>query len=303
MKNKLKNKNNKEILENSNPPKNADINFVLKDIVNVNSIDSSSLSSESENNFSTNNIDNVNFLKEKLQSQESDIKYLESRLKNYDKIVSEVTRLNIKINKLNKIIKSKNETIKQFREILDLTKQKFQILLKKYNFCFKKLKNLKNERNNFELKPQKTIPKKNNDYNDYTNNQYLKNKKNTIKQDSNINSNSEFIKNSDYKSNNFYKMKNFNKNIFQGRSLTPMNSTQDYRFKYILRNKIDNELKNYQFNKKRLTIDIETLKNDDLKYNKEKLNQNSNTALDYSFLLLNNLKRNITENNFNYLNI
>ena len=304
MKNNFKNENVDEILNNSNIPKEDNVNFDSKDIVDVNSIDSS-LSCESENNFSISKINDVNFLKEKIQSQESDIKYLKNRLKNYDMTVSEVTRLNIEINKLNKIIINKNETIRQFQEILDLSKQKFQILLKNYNSCLEKLKNLKKEKNNFELKPCITIPQKNDEKNNAINNQYIKNNENMVNNyfkltDNNLNT--KCVKNTNYKSNNLDSVRNFNENRFQGRCLTPINSTLNNRFKCIYRNKNNNEKNNYKF-KQLQTVGIKSLRENDLKYNRGKLNQNSNEALDYSFHLLDNLKRNITENNYSYLNI
>lgn len=286
MKNNFESKNENEILESSSPSKNSKINTDLKDTNNINSIDSS-LSQESENDFDLNNINDINFLKEKLQSQESDIKYLKSRLKNYDMTVTEVTRLNIEINKLNKIIKSKNEIIRQFCEILDLSKQKFQTLLKKYNSCLEKLKNIDSEKNKFELKPIITIPQKNNN----------KNNDNIIKNYFKLNDNylnTEYIKNSNYES-NFNSKKNFNKNKFQERSLTPINVPLNNRFKYL--NKNNNEQKTYEFKEP-----LQTLKKNDLKNNGETSSKGSNVALDYSFRLLNNLKRNMTENNYNYFN-
>ena len=286
MKNNFESKNENEILESSSPSKNSKINTDLKDTNNINSIDSS-LSQESENDFDLNNINDINFLKEKLQSQESDIKYLKSRLKNYDMTVTEVTRLNIEINKLNKIIKSKNEIIRQFCEILDLSKQKFQTLLKKYNSCLEKLKNINSEKNKLELKPIITIPQKNNN----------KNNDNIIKNYFKLNDNylnTEYIKNSNYDS-NFNSKKNFNKNKFQERSLTPINVPLNNRFKYL--NKNNNEQKTYEFKEP-----LQTLKKNDLKNNREASSKGSNVALDYSFRLLNSLKRNMTENNYNYFN-
>ena len=93
---------------------------------------------------------NINMLNEKIKEQENNIQYLNDRLKNYDTTMEEVTRLNIELNKLNEIIKEKDFTIQEYREITELSKKKFEELLKNKNELIQKIKKLENENN--ELK-------------------------------------------------------------------------------------------------------------------------------------------------------
>ena len=93
---------------------------------------------------------NILLLNEKIKEQENDILYLKSRLKNYDETLEEVTRLNLELNKLNEIIKEKNYTIQEYREITELSKKKFDELIKNKNELMEKIKYLETE--NRELK-------------------------------------------------------------------------------------------------------------------------------------------------------
>ena len=93
---------------------------------------------------------NIFLLNEKIKEQENDILYLNNRLKNYDETVDEVTRLNLEINKLNEVIREKNYTIKEYREITELSKKKFDELIKNKNELMQRIKFL--EKENKELK-------------------------------------------------------------------------------------------------------------------------------------------------------
>ena len=86
-------------------------------------------------NFFNNNNNKINteLLKSKIKAQKSDIEYLESRLKNYDETINEVTRLNLEINKMNEILKKRNETILEYQNLSELSKQKFNNYLCRAN--------------------------------------------------------------------------------------------------------------------------------------------------------------------------
>ena len=117
---------------------NSNSNNNIENIINNQNINNNSFSTRKKveldllkTNNSINIYDkNIEMLKEKIKEQENDIFYLNSRLKNYDSTIEEVTRLNIEINKLNEIIREKNFTIQEFKEITELSKRKFDELLK-----------------------------------------------------------------------------------------------------------------------------------------------------------------------------
>ena len=97
---------------------------------------------------------NIFLLSEKVKEQEQNIIYLNNRLQNYDITMNEITKLNIELNTLNEIIWKKNKTIQEFRDISDLSKLKFEELLKKHNDLMKKI-NLLQEENEKLKKMQK----------------------------------------------------------------------------------------------------------------------------------------------------
>ena len=100
----------------------------------------------------SNNIyqENISLLKEKIKEQENDILYLNDRLKNYDISLEEITKLNVEINKLNEVIREKNYTIQEYRSITELSKKKFDELIKNKNQLVNKIKIL--EKENRDLK-------------------------------------------------------------------------------------------------------------------------------------------------------
>ena len=95
---------------------------------------------------------NISLLNEKLKEKEKDIIYLNKRLENYDTTMNEIIKLNIEISNLNEIIRNKNKTIQEFREISDISKQKFEDLVKNNKLLLEKLKDLEEE--NEKLKNQ-----------------------------------------------------------------------------------------------------------------------------------------------------
>jgi hypothetical protein len=97
---------------------------------------------------------NIFLLSEKVKEQEQNIIYLNNRLQNYDITMNEITKLNIELNTLNEIIWKKNKTIQEFRDISDLSKLKFEELLKKHNDLIQKI-NLLQEENEKLKKIQK----------------------------------------------------------------------------------------------------------------------------------------------------
>ena len=104
-----------------------------------------------ENNLVSNIYEkNIALLNEKIKEQESEIEYLNNRLKNYDETMDEITQLNIELNKLNEIIRNKNITIQEYREISELSKTKFEQLIKNKNELLQRIKILEQE--NKELK-------------------------------------------------------------------------------------------------------------------------------------------------------
>ena len=106
------------------------------------------------NNINSNTNDNINIrlLKEKINSQKSDIEYLENRLQNYDETINEITHLNLQINKLNEILKNKNKTILEYQNLSEISKAKFNNYINKTNE--KKNKYLKNLENYDALQSQ-----------------------------------------------------------------------------------------------------------------------------------------------------
>ena len=88
---------------------------------------------------------NIALLSEKVKEQEQNIIYLNNRLQNYDITMNEITKLNIELNTLNEIIWKKNKTIQEFRDISDLSKLKFEELLKKHNDLIQKINLLQEE--------------------------------------------------------------------------------------------------------------------------------------------------------------
>ena len=137
---------------------NSYSNSIIENIVSNQNINNNSFSTRKKveldllkTNKSNNIYDkNIEMLKEKIKEQENDIFYLNSRLKNYDSTIEEVTRLNIEINKLNEIIREKNFTIQEFKEITELSKRKFDELLKNKSELIQIIKKL--EKENKELK-------------------------------------------------------------------------------------------------------------------------------------------------------
>ena len=105
-------------------------------------------------NINDNIDENINnrLLKEKINSQKSEIEYLEKRLQNYDEIINEITNLNLEIDNLNKILKSKNKTIMEYQNLSEISKTKFNNYINKTNE--KKNKLLKNLENYDKLKSQ-----------------------------------------------------------------------------------------------------------------------------------------------------
>ena len=117
---------------------------------------------------------NISLLKEKIKEQEKNIIYLNNRLENYDLTMKEITNLNIELNALNEIIRNKNKTIQEFRNISDLSKKKFEELLKNNGNLLcninklkeenKKLKNIsKNNSSDNKLKEELKMIKKENE--------------------------------------------------------------------------------------------------------------------------------------------
>jgi len=137
---------------------NLNSNNIVENIINNQNInnDSFKINSKKELSFLKTNKSsniyekNIEMLNEKIKEQENDIFYLSNRLKNYDATIEEVTRLNIEINKLNEIIKEKNYTIQEFKEITELSKRKFDDLLKNKRDLIQIIKKL--EKENKELK-------------------------------------------------------------------------------------------------------------------------------------------------------
>ena len=141
------NKNNNIINEPTNKNKKINLNNL-----NINKdIQPRMESFQIKSNLSSNIYEkNISLLNEKIKEQENDIIYLNDRLKNYDATVDEVTRLNLEINKLNEIIREKDYTIKEYRDITELSKKKFDELIKNKNNLMQRIKFL--EKENQELK-------------------------------------------------------------------------------------------------------------------------------------------------------
>ena len=141
------NKNNNIINEPTNKNKKINLNNL-----NINKdIQPRMESIQIKSNLSSNIYEkNISLLNEKIKEQENDIIYLNDRLKNYDATVDEVTRLNLEINKLNEIIREKDYTIKEYRDITELSKKKFDELIKNKNNLMQRIKFL--EKENQELK-------------------------------------------------------------------------------------------------------------------------------------------------------
>ena len=171
---------------------------------------------------------NIDMLNEKIKEQENDIRYLNDRLNNYDTTMNEVTRLNIEVNKLNEIIMEKNYTIQEFKDITELSKNKFDVLLKNKSELIQIIKklekenrDLKNNINNFEnnfnnmKKDLDDIIKENRELKRQLNekNQKLENIDNAIEK---FNNNRNFKKNINNIKDNINKnlSKNFPKNPF-----------------------------------------------------------------------------------------
>ena len=111
---------------------------------------------------------NISLLNTKIKEQENNIKYLNSRLENYDMTMEQITKLNIEINKLNEIIRNKNNTIQEFRDISDLSKVKIEELMKNKNELIEKINTLEEE--NKKLK--NNLNKIEDNYNNHKNNDY-----------------------------------------------------------------------------------------------------------------------------------
>ena len=147
---------------NQNYNINKNINFnndqiKLNKINNLNNLNNNNITKQKEtsnqikSNIASNIYEkNIFLLNEKIKEQENDILYLNNRLKNYDETVDEVTRLNLEINKLNEVIREKNYTIKEYRDITELSKKKFDELIKNKNELMQRIKFL--EKENKELK-------------------------------------------------------------------------------------------------------------------------------------------------------
>ena len=103
------------------------------------------VSSRNNVNNSINDKINIHLLKEKIRAQNSDIQYLENRLKNFDETINEVTRLNLELNKMNEILKNKNKTILEYQNLSEISKEKFNNFINKANEKKSKLhKNIEN---------------------------------------------------------------------------------------------------------------------------------------------------------------
>ena len=129
----------------------SDINNIKTNISN--SLEMSKNSQEASLSMDDNE-KNIFLLSEKVKEQEQNIMYLNNRLQNYDITMNEITKLNIELNTLNEIIWKKNKTIQEFRDISDLSKLKFEELLKKHNDLMQKI-NLLQEENEKLKKIQK----------------------------------------------------------------------------------------------------------------------------------------------------
>lgn len=134
--------NNQNLNLKNNYPTDININNLKTNISNAfemsnNSQEVSSLMDDNEKN--------VYLLSEKVKEQEQNIIYLNNRLQNYDITMNEITKLNIELNTLNEIIWKKNKTIQEFRDISDLSKIKFEELLKKHNDLMQKINMLQEE--------------------------------------------------------------------------------------------------------------------------------------------------------------
>ena len=152
--------------QNQNKNNNINNNILIKDLnsnrnkIIENKIFNTNLNTEIRRKSQSNDLNSnrpsdiyekhISLLKEKIKEQENNIQYLNDRLKNYDATMEEVTRLNIELNKLNEIIKEKDYTIQEYRDITELSKKKFEELLKNKNELVRMIKKLENE--NKELK-------------------------------------------------------------------------------------------------------------------------------------------------------
>ena len=134
-----------------NQTKNNYTNILPKNNNNIESIKRKIPSDLLGSNITSNIYEkNIEMLNEKIKEQENDIIYLNSRLKNYDTSMEEITKLNIELNKLNEIIREKEYTIQEYREITELSKKKFDELIKNKNGLIQRIKKL--EKENKELK-------------------------------------------------------------------------------------------------------------------------------------------------------
>ena len=272
---------------------NSYSNSIIENIVSNQNINNNSFSTRKKveldllkTNKSNNIYDkNIEMLKEKIKEQENDIFYLNSRLKNYDSTIEEVTRLNIEINKLNEIIREKNFTIQEFKEITELSKRKFDELLKNKSELIQIIKKLEKENkelksniNNFDnnfinmKKDLENIIKENRDLKKelYGKNKKIKNINDIVERVSNNKNNNNLNKNNN---NQKYKNINFNENLFQKGNYNNYHKEKNDRFNFLkersktpLLNKFNNEeydLPNQRFNNFRQYFSIRTEPNND----------------------------------------
>jgi len=141
--------NNQTFNLNNNYNYLSDINNIKTNISN--SLEMSKNSQEASLSMDDNE-KNIFLLSEKVKEQEQNIIYLNNRLQNYDITMNEITKLNIELNTLNEIIWKKNKTIQEFRDISDLSKLKFEELLKKHNDLMQKINLLQEENENLKKK-------------------------------------------------------------------------------------------------------------------------------------------------------
>ena len=234
---------------------------------------------------------NITQLKEKIREQENEIKYLNERLKNYDTTMEEMTKLNIELNRLNEIIRNKNNTIQEFREISELSKKKFEELIRNKKELLQKIKTL--EKENEDLRSKNKFQNKINSNEDEYNPikldlNYIKKENQQLKKI--LQEKNEKIKNM----NNIIEKSNLSSPRYM--NYTPHHRNFNYDFNYkqgkILRTEpinFNSMINSYSSYEKEMGIN---------KYNYLK-NKYSMEPLKYSKYLLDNLQNNIKNN---YLN-
>jgi predicted nuclease with TOPRIM domain len=257
---------------------------------------------------------NILLLTEKVKEQEKNIVYLNSRLKNYDITMNEITKLNIELNKLNEIIRKKNKTIQEFRDISDLSKLKLEELIKNNNELIQKINLLREE--------NEKLDKKYNDINDELNevkneNNELKNKIKEKEKEINILKQNLEIKNKSIVDKKLYlnydkKNNNVTYNITNTENKGKDNEKYDINYYKInnrlrgypsMNGKILQERRNMPLNMKR-NIGSGNIRKNTYLYNKDYLirTEPSSKILD-NYDSLNKLYGDGVKNRYNYLNI